>query len=85
MKKILLSLAMVLFAGSAMYFGGTGAFFSDTETSTGNTFSAGAIDLKIDNSSYYNGVVSEETSWTLTDLTVEKFFNFLDLKPGDYG
>ena len=28
---------------------------SDTETSSGNTFSAGAIDLKIDNDSYYNG------------------------------
>ena len=34
--------------------GGTGAFFSDTETSTRNTFAAGAIDLKIDNDSYYN-------------------------------
>jgi len=64
---------------------GTGAFFSDSETSTGNTFSAGNIDLKIDNSSYYNGVATSTTSWTLTDLTVEKFFNFFDLKPGDYG
>ena len=35
--------------------GATGAFFSDTETSTGNTFAAGAIDLGVDNTSYYNG------------------------------
>lgn len=37
--------------------GATGAFFSDTETATGNTFAAGALDLKIDNESYYNGNV----------------------------
>ena len=69
----------------AMIAGGTGAFFSDTESSLGNTFTAGAIDLKIDNTSYYNGVFSTSTSWSLKDLTIEKFFNFLDLKPGDRG
>jgi predicted ribosomally synthesized peptide with SipW-like signal peptide len=37
-----------------MVIGGTNAFFSDTETSSGNTFAAGAIDLKVDNESYYN-------------------------------
>lgn len=85
MKKILLSTALVLFVGGALALGSTGAFFSDSETSTGNTFTAGAIDLKIDNSSYYNGVLNEGTTWELVDLTVEKFFDFLDLKPGDYG
>ncbi len=85
MKKILLSVAMILFVGGALALGGTGAFFSDTETSSGNTFTAGAIDLKIDNSSYYNGVATSTTSWSLVDLTIEKFFNFFDLKPGDYG
>jgi len=85
MKKILLSLTMVLFAGGALALGTTGAFFSDKETSTGNTFSAGAIDLKIDNHSYYNGVLNPDTTWELSDLTIQKFFNFLDLKPGDFG
>lgn len=47
---------------SAMYIGTTGAFFSDTETSTGNTFAAGDIDLLVDNESYYNGNVCAETS-----------------------
>lgn len=85
MKKILLSTALVLFVGGAFALGSTGAFFSDSETSTGNTFTAGAIDLKIDNSSYYNGVLNPGTTWELKDLTIEKFFDFLDLKPGDYG
>jgi predicted ribosomally synthesized peptide with SipW-like signal peptide len=55
MRKILLSAFIVLGAGAALASGATGAFFSDTESSTGNTFAAGAIDLKIDNDSYYNG------------------------------
>lgn len=84
MRRILFSLAVVVLASAAVI-SGTGAFFSDTETSTGNTFAAGDIDLKIDNESYYNGVLSTTTTWTLADLTVEKFFNFLDLKPDDYG
>lgn len=87
MKKILLSIAMVLFVGGAVVAGGTGAFFSDSELSSGNTFTAGAIDLKIDNHSYYNGVLNASTTWELKDLntTVDKFFDFPDLKPGDVG
>lgn len=37
--------------------GATGAFYGDTETSTGNTFTAGAIDLRVDNVSHYNRMV----------------------------
>ncbi len=75
---------MVILVGAAVA-GGTGAFFSDTESSLGNTFTAGAIDLQVDNESYYNGVFSTSTSWELADLTIQKFFDFLDLKPGDTG
>ena len=85
MKKILLSLALILVFGTAAYIGGTGAFFSDTETSTNNTFTAGAIDLKIDNTSYYLGVANPGTTWPSQDLTNQKFFDFSDLKPSDYG
>ena len=54
MKKILLSLLSIgAVAGVAVL--ATGAFFSDTETSTGNLLQAGAIDLLVDNSCYYNG------------------------------
>src|SRR3989338_852898 len=106
MKKILLSLGMIVFVG-AVVIGATGAFFSDTETSTGNTFAAGAIDLGVDNHSYYNGVLNDGTTWRVdydidpllgdnpdttnvveTDYVIEagrQFFNFDDLKPGDWG
>jgi len=40
---------------AAVALGVTGAYFSDTEKSTGNTLTAGAIDLKVDNHCYYNG------------------------------
>lgn len=94
--KILLSIAVVL-AAAALIIGATFAFFSDTETSTGNTLVAGAIDLKIDNESYVIDyltdtlnptgalVANEGTSWDSTDLVLEKFFNFEDIKPGDFG
>jgi len=85
MKRIFLSLTLIVIAGSALFFGGTKAFFSDTETSTANVFRAGAVNLLIGNESYYNGIFNENTSWSLRDLTVERFFDFDDLKPGDYG
>ena len=85
MKKILISVSIIA-AAAVVVVGGTIAYFSDTETSTGNTFTAGSIDLKVDNTSYLNGELNPDTSWTERDLTtVEKFFNFTDLKPGDNG
>ncbi len=54
MNKIALSTLTIL-AAVLMVAGGTGAFFGDTEQSSGNTFAAGVIDLKVDNESYYNG------------------------------
>jgi predicted ribosomally synthesized peptide with SipW-like signal peptide len=85
MRRILLGLVLLTGVVSVVSLGATTAFFSDTETSPGNTFAAGAIDLLIDNESYYNGAFNEGTSWELVDLTIEKFFDFDDLKPGDYG
>lgn len=64
MKKILLSSGLIVFM-AAVVISATGAFFSDTETSTGNTFTAGALDLKVDSQSHFNGlvcVVSEQGS-----------------------
>lgn len=96
MKKLLASSTMVLAAAAALAVGGTGAFFSDTETSTGNTFTAGAIDLMIDNTSYRSNenhvpAPSPNTTWTIDNLqnsigdTIHKFFDFSDLKPADFG
>jgi len=56
MKKILISLAVIVVAGGIVA-GATVAYFSDTETSAGNTFTAGAIDLKIDHAKQtYNDI-----------------------------
>jgi predicted ribosomally synthesized peptide with SipW-like signal peptide len=113
MKKILLSLSMVAVV-AVLGIGATGAFFSDSETSTGNTFTAGAIDLTVDSEQHYNGhecIVNTDTgtsqsmpyvwgpgvssypvtgtacdgTWLATNLGAQKFFNFLDVKPGDEG
>ena len=46
MKRIIISLAVVGAVAAAVVVGTT-AFFSDTETSTGNTFTAGTIDVDI--------------------------------------
>lgn len=45
------------------------------------------IDLKVDSSAFYNGSAMPNLSWTLKNLVphVDKFFNFADIKPGDYG
>jgi hypothetical protein len=84
MKRLLFSFIIIgIVAITALKF--SGAFFSDTETSVGNVLAAGSLDLKIDNTSYYNGATSSATSWDLRDLNVEKFFNFTDVKPGDHG
>lgn len=59
-KRILISVSTIA-AVSAMAVGGTLALFSDTETSQGNIFTAGAIDLKVDHqSSTYNDVPCSE-------------------------
>jgi len=85
MKKIILSLTIISIV-AAIAIGGTIAYFSDTETSTGNTFTAGAIDLKVDNTSYYNGELNELLTWEPKDLEEgDLFFNYQDLKPGDWG
>lgn len=56
MKKILLSLLTIGTVGSIV-FGATSAFFSDTETSTGNLIQAGKLDLKVDSTAHYAGMV----------------------------
>jgi predicted ribosomally synthesized peptide with SipW-like signal peptide len=95
-------LGSALVAGGVLALGvvGTRAFFSDTEVSTGNVLQAGALDLKIDNTCYYNGLACVEgfwdghaededfacsCTWQSKDLEEgDVFFNFRDLKPGDW-
>ena len=107
-SKILLSVASIA-AAAALVIGATFAFFSDEETSTGNTFTAGELDLKIDAQAHYAGLtctdgvwVEDEEgqstrpdligdgcdgTWSEKDLVAgeDKFFNLVDIKPGDSG
>lgn len=69
MHRILLTLAVVVFAGGLVA-GGTGAFFSDTETSNGNVFAAGALDLKVDSTAHYAGLVCTNGLWVVEDQVV---------------
>jgi len=87
MKRLLMSL-MVIGVVSATAIGASRAFFTDVERSEGNTFTAGELNLKIDSQCTYNGQLSDQCgSWELKDLvpTADKFFNFTDIKPGDWG
>lgn len=60
---------------------------------TGVTFATGGgtgtpgLELKIDSEATYNGVPQPALSWSLKDLVpgVDKFWNFDDIKPGDWG
>ncbi len=71
MKKILLSL-MTLVVVAGMIGGGAFAYFSDTETSTGNTFSAGTIDIAVSD----DGGTIFENPWM-----GDGFFTFEYVKP----
>ena len=87
-KRLILSLSIIGVV-AAIAVGGTIAYFSDTETSTGNTFTAGSIDLKIASKATYNGEPWEFGTWGQPDgkdiVECDKFFNFTDIKPGDSG
>ena len=64
-KKIIVSLA-VIGVVAAIAVGGTVAYFSDTETSTGNTFTAGTIDI----------AVNDQNPWSQNGQ-----YHFADMKP----
>lgn len=61
MNRILISLA-IIGAVSAIVIGGTISYFSDTETSSGNTFTAGVIDISIDDQNPW------DKSFTMRDM-----------------
>lgn len=57
----------------------TGAFFTDTETSTGNTFTAGALDLRVDATAHYNHMICVDGDDTDT------FGDTWQAEPGFFG
>lgn len=68
MKKVLISLAAIGIV-AAIAVGATVAYFSDTETSTGNTFTAGTIDISVDG----------QNPWTATST-----LSVVDMKPSQH-
>jgi spore coat-associated protein N len=71
MKKIIISLGIIGVVAAAVITG-TVAYFSDVETSTGNTFTAGTIDIALGQNGTY------ENPWT-------SHYTVGDLKPGETG
>ncbi len=69
MKRIIASLSVVAVV-AAVAISATGAFFSDTATSTGNTFSSGTLDLKL----------SDDNESAIDDITAS--FGGTNLVPG---
>jgi len=71
-KKILISLS-VIGVVAAIAIGGTIAYFSDTETSTGNTFTAGVIDISVDGENPWT------KTYTLADMKPSQtdYINFM--------
>lgn len=65
-KRILMSLLMIGVA-VIVAIGGTVAYFSDTETSTGNTFTAGTLNLNLTDASE-NGTESETATWVFGNI-----------------
>ncbi len=92
MKKLLKG-TLIVAATAAVAVGAALAYFSDVEVSTGNSLVAGKLDLQISNESYYYGPMKgvidlwyrDDLSWMRGDLPGHMFFNYADLKPGDWG
>lgn len=74
MKKILISFS-VIGVVAAIAIGGTIAYFSDTETSTGNTITAGILELEIrdQDEGFGNGVTA---TWTASDVKPGNQYDF---------
>ncbi len=78
----LVVLAVAVAVGNATY-----SFFSDSETSNNNTFTAGSIDLSISSqfSSNGNANTSPISLAPSSDNNGRALYTFTDLKPGDFG
>lgn len=88
MKKIIISLSVMVAVG-AVVGGATYALFNDTETSAGNIFTAGSMDLKVDHTRQtYNDVDCKTCSVTVisdpTNMVVEKFGSPITSYPAVY-
>lgn len=81
MKKILMSL-MVIAVAVGLVAGATVAQLSDTETSEGNVFTAGTLDLKVDTNPTSDEVWSDDPLPNINSIT-ELNAMVSNMKPGD--
>lgn len=81
-KQIVLAVGMIVFVVAAVI-GGTGAFFSDTETSVGNVFTAGAVNIAITDITHSPSTLDNLVGFTKNPTGFS--FSFSDLKPLDTG
>lgn len=84
-KQVLISLSVIA-AVAAVAMGGTMALFSDTETSNGNIFTAGAIDLQVDHTkqTYNNEECVGDCEEVGSNLIVNGGFETPNLAPGTW-
>lgn len=75
-RKLIVTILLLAFAVAAIG-AGTWAYFSDTETTTGNQLTAGTLDLKISNS------VGPDYKPVWQDDPVSKCITVENVKPGD--
>ncbi|MCL5435665.1 MAG: CalY family protein [Patescibacteria group bacterium] len=73
MKKIIVSLAIVA-AVATVAVGATMSYFNDTETSAGNTISAGTIDISVDGQNPWQKTYTKE--WTDFKPGVTQYIQF---------
>jgi spore coat-associated protein N len=64
-KYLILALAVILALGMI---GGAFAYFQDTETSSGNTFTAGSLDLKISDDDEFPPQDGINTTWSMDNM-----------------
>lgn len=85
-KKIKISFVVVLTVSLAYLFLASDSLAGYT-FATKNGQGQSGLELKVDSTAVYNGVLQPALSWDLKDLVpgVDHFFNFDDIKPGDMG
>jgi predicted ribosomally synthesized peptide with SipW-like signal peptide len=86
-KQIGLAVGMIVFVVAAVI-GGTGAFFSDTETSSNNVFTAGDVTLTLGTLTHTylaDGTPLDPIANYVNIDGNTKSFQFSDLKPLDWG
>lgn len=86
MKRILLGLLITGTVGTTAILA-TNAYFSDTQTSGGNSFTAGTLKLQLtNNTSASSGVTDTSDKWSVFgDIGNKVMMKYSDIKPGDYG